>query len=125
VPEHRATAAYFESLTEAFVLSPENRQILHNALTILDDCQYTLKGQSPGTALPDTLISQGPPQPLLQALANVEIAQVLEFALGLAPSSHWALVGMLGTVLKPAQDRQPVGPGLLRVIAKDTDASRW
>ncbi len=125
IPKGQTVASYFKALTAPFELSSDNRRALEDGLAVLDRHHYVMKGTAPGTAWADMSIHYAPvPELLLKALANDEIAQVLDVALGLAPPPHWALVTVLGAVLKPAQDRLPVGPALLEAIDRDTEANR-
>ncbi|MFJ1708544.1 NACHT domain-containing protein [Kitasatospora sp. NPDC088346] len=110
-------AAHLEALVEPYGLSPEDRQLLHTGLAVLGDSRFKLLDDAQETAVPSRR-PPGRPEALLTALRREDIAQALEFALENAPSSHWAIEATLGYAFKSAQNRQPVGPALLRSIAE-------
>jgi hypothetical protein len=53
------------------------------------------------------------------------LQQNRSLALTTLPSTHWAIEAMLGATFTPSQNRQPIGPALLRAVAEDntTDSS--
>lgn len=97
---------------------------LRTGLATLSDSRFHFSGPAPGTAVPVVLHS-GSPESLLRALENEDIATSLDLALTTLPSTHWAIEAMLGATFTPSQNRQPVGPALLRAVAEDntTDSS--
>ncbi|MGW6684169.1 hypothetical protein ACWGBO_30400 [[Kitasatospora] papulosa] len=60
----------------------------------------------------------GSSETLLHALENEDVATALDLALSTLPSTHWDIEALLGAAFKPSQNRQPVGPDVLRVVAE-------
>jgi hypothetical protein len=69
-------------------------------------------------AIPLSLTRDTDPQPLVNALADDDVATALDLVLDAVPPDHWAVDAMLGAIAKPALSRQPVGPGLLDHVTR-------
>ncbi|MFE2540995.1 NACHT domain-containing protein [Actinacidiphila glaucinigra] len=111
-------ASHLSSLAEAIGLlhSPEQELLSASLAAAVGNSRFRLAGLEPGTAVP-VLNRPGAPDRLLQALQNEDIATSLDLVLGTLPPAHWAIATMLGDAFKSAQNRQPVGPELLRAVA--------
>jgi hypothetical protein len=109
--------AYLEKLVEPVGLSDEDLHVLRTGIATLSGSRFHLSGPAPGTAIPVALHS-GPPEPLVQALHNEDVATSLDLALSTLPPAHWAIEAMLGATFKPSQNRQPAGPALLHAVAE-------
>ncbi|MFJ4793340.1 NACHT domain-containing protein [Kitasatospora purpeofusca] len=119
-------AKHIDALVEPFGLSSGDRQSLRAGLAVLSGWTFTLVGPEPGTAVLGFRDRLGALEPLLKALSYEDIAQALDFALANAPSSHWTVGALLGTAVKPSQDRQAVGPALLDSIAEaNNETDQW
>ncbi|WP_406470744.1 hypothetical protein OH738_34120 [Streptomyces hirsutus] len=112
-----ALPSYFERLVEPVGLSDPDLHVLRAGLQALSGSLFHLAGPTPGTALPAAL-HVGSTESLLHALENEDVATALDLALSTLPSTHWAIEATLGVAFKPSQNRQPVGPAVLRVVAE-------
>ncbi|MDX3075939.1 hypothetical protein [Streptomyces sp. MI02-7b] len=111
-------AAHLSGLAQSVGgLNGPDLELLTASLTAtLGYSSFWLVGPTPGTAVP-VVLKPDAPDALLQALQNDDVATSLDLVLGTFPPAQWAIESMLGNAFKPAQNRQSVGPGLLRAIA--------
>jgi hypothetical protein len=108
-------AAHLQARVETPGLDAPDAERLRVGLAALAGSQFSLTGTQPGTAVP-LVLGDGPVDRLVDALESEDIAATLDLALNAVPETHWSIEAMLGAILKPAQNRLPVGHGLLEEI---------
>jgi hypothetical protein len=98
-------------------LGDEGSTLLRKGLEPVRGSRFRPSQDDPDIALP-LAITVGDPAPLLLALSDQDIVATLDLVLDALPQSRWAIEAMLGAIVRPALNRQAVGPRVAEHIAQ-------
>ncbi|MFH8717682.1 NACHT domain-containing protein [Streptomyces zaomyceticus] len=113
-------ADYLKSAVEITGLDSEETELLECGIESLRGFEFQISGSDPGTAI-SSIVNHDSAEPLARALENETLATAVGMALNAIPGSHWVIEAIIGGLLKPIQDRIPVGRELLASMEESQD----
>jgi len=132
-PRSLDTAINPESVADAVARAAESAGLteqeavkLTTGLAVLESCTFTVVGSDPVVAVL-TNVDVTDPYPLLDVIADPDLAVALDLGLSTLPPGHWSIPALVAATVYAARSRRPVGEQLLAAIEAEASstASGW